>query len=98
MVVLLVQVQEAAKLLNVQNITVFGIMLFVISLLIIEKERTEKKNERDKARLLKTIKEAREELRNEFKETNEDLKKITEKYHIFTIQVFEKLNSIVNNK
>ena len=90
--------KEAIDVLSIENITVLGIMSFVIFLLIYDRERAVKKHEIEKNRLFAAIKDAQEELRKEFKETNEDLKKITEKYHIFTIKIFEKLNSILHKK
>ena len=98
MVILLQRTKEVVDILTIENITVFGIMCVVIGFLIYEKERTEKKNEAERVRLREVIKQAQQELREEFKETNADLKAITEKYHIFTVQVFEKLKSILNNK
>lgn len=97
MVMLLQRTKEFVDILSIENITVFGIMCVIIGFLIYEKERSEKKNEAERIRLREVIKKAQQELREEFKETNADLKVITEKYHIFTVQVFEKLKSIINN-
>jgi len=94
---LLQRTKEFVDILSIENITVFGIMCVIIGFLIYEKERSEKKNEAERIRLREVIKKAQQELREEFKETNADLKVITEKYHIFTVQVFEKLKSIINN-
>jgi hypothetical protein len=99
MVMILFQrTKEFVDILSIENITVFGIMCVIIGFLIYEKERTERRNEQERLRLREVIKTAQEELRKEFKEYNTDLKTITEKYHIFTVQVFEKLKSIINNK
>ena len=99
MVILFLQkAPDVIDVLSIENITVFGIMCVVIGFLIYEKERTERRNELERIRLREVIKAAQQELREEFKETNADLKAITEKYHIFTVQVFEKLKSILNNK
>jgi hypothetical protein len=97
MVMLLQRTKEFVDILSIENITVFGIMCVIIGFLIYEKERSEKRNEAERIRLREVIKIAQKELREEFKETNNDLKTITEKYHIFTVQVFEKLKSIINN-
>ena len=98
MVVLFFQrTKEFVDILSIENITVFGIMCVIIGFLIYEKERTEKRNEAERVRLREVIKKAQQELREEFKETNLDLKLITEKYHIFTVQVFEKLKAIINH-
>ena len=96
--ILFQRTKEFVEILSIENITVFGIMCVIIGFLIYEKERTEKRNELERLRLREVIKTAQEELRKEFKEYNTDLKTITEKYHIFTVQVFEKLKSIINNK
>ena len=90
------QTKDIIEVLSIENITVFGIMCVIIGFLIYEKERTEKRNEVERLRLREIIKDAQQELRDEFKETNSDLKLITEKYHVFTVQVFEKLQSILN--
>mgnify|MGYP003626067107 CR=1 FL=1 len=97
MVIIIFQkVKEVADILTIENITVFGIMCVIIGFLIYEKERTEKRVKEEHEQLKEAIKTAQKELRSEFKETNADLKIITEKYHIFTVQVFEKLKSIIN--
>lgn len=96
--ILFQRTKEFVDILSIENITVFGIMCVIIGFLIYEKERTERRNEQERLRLREVIKTAQEELRKEFKEYNTDLKTITEKYHIFTVQVFEKLKSIINNK
>tara|TARA_R110000782_G_scaffold212147_1_gene300265 strand:+ start:469 stop:768 length:300 start_codon:yes stop_codon:yes gene_type:complete len=96
--VVLLQASEVIDLVSIENITVFGIMLFVMVLLILDREKLAKKTDLEHERLREAIKHAQDELRSEFKETNQDLKQITEKYHIFTVQVFEKLKNILNLK
>jgi len=96
--VILLQASEVIELVSAENITVFGIMLFMIVLLIIDREKLAKKTNQEHDRLMEAIRHAQDELRSEFKETNQDLKQITEKYHIFTVQVFEKLKSILKEK
>lgn len=96
--VILLQAREVIDLVSVENVTVFGIMLFLIVLLISDREKIAKKTEEEHERLRNAIGKAQDELRSEFKETNQDLKQITEKYHVFTIQVFEKLKTILNSQ
>lgn len=98
MVALFQNIREMTDVLTIENVTVFGIMIAIIIFLIYERNKIDLRHEKEKDRLQSIIKDAQSELRSEFKETNLDLKQIAEKYHIFTVQVFEKLKSIINTK
>ena len=56
-----------------------------------------KRHDAEKTELVKTIKEARTKLDQEYKEGTIEVRKLAENYHVFTTQVFERLNTVINN-
>lgn len=89
--------REVVDVLSIENITVFGIMTAIIILLIYDRQRNESKHEKEKNYLREEIRKAQERLNQEFKQTNTEMRKIAENYHVFTTQVFEKLKAILNS-
>lgn len=93
--ILLLQVNEAKEWLSIENVTVYGVLFLIIGGLIYHIKSTEKKHEKEKEILREEVKSAQLRLDEEYKQSNEEMKKLAENYHVFTTRIFEKLNTLI---
>ena len=92
------QVKEGLEILSVESVSIVGVLLLFIFYLLWVAKRNDEKNDKEKEYLRNEIKLAQDKLDSEFKMTNIEMKKVSENYHVFTTQVFNRLNDILNKK
>lgn len=94
----MLQISEINNLLEKDGITVIGVLLALIGLLIWERYKIKIEHKEEKQYLREEIKKSQIRLDSEYKESNIEMRKVAENYHIFTTQVFERLNIILNTQ
>ena len=94
---IILQIEQAKELLSIEYVSVIGLLITFCAYLIWVGKKNDDKHEAEKEYLRSEIKSAQEKLDSEFKETNKEMKKVSENYHVFTTQVFDRLNNILNN-
>ena len=92
------QVKEGLEILSIESVSIVGVLLLFIFYLLWVAKRNDEKNDKEKEYLRNEIKLAQDKLDSEFKMTNIEMKKVSENYHVFTTQVFNRLNDILNKK
>ena len=95
---MLLQIEQAKELLTIEYVSVIGLLITFCAYLIWDRHKSDKIHQKEKDYLKEEIKSAQRRLNEEFKETNQEMKKVSENYHVFTTQVFDRLNNILNNK
>ena len=95
---IVLQVQDAVEILSIESVSVIGLLLGFIFYIIWIGKKNEEKHEKEKEYLRSEIRLAQDKLDEEFKATNVEMKKVSENYHVFTTQVFNRLNDILNKR
>lgn len=94
---LFIQANEVKDIVGIENVTIYGVLFLIIIGLVYDKIRTEKRHDLEKSELRKAIKSAQDRLDQEYKDSTGEIRKLAENYHVFTTQVFERLNTVINN-
>jgi uncharacterized membrane-anchored protein YhcB (DUF1043 family) len=95
---IILQIEQAKELLSIEYVSVIGLLITFCAYLIWDRHKSDKVHQQEKEYLKEEIKNAQTRLNDEFKETNQEMKKVSENYHVFTTQVFDRLNNILNSK
>ncbi len=89
-------IKDANSVLSLsEELTVAGLMLLIIFALVWHIKSIEKKHDKEKEILKQEVKDAQARLDREYKDSNEEMKKVIENYHVFTTRIFEKLNTLI---
>lgn len=93
---LFLQVKEVESALSLaEELTVAGLLLVIIIGLVYHIKSLESKHEKERDLLREEVKAAQFRLDEEYKQSNEEMKKLAENYHVFTTRIFEKLNTLI---
>lgn len=95
---MLLQIEQAKDLLSIEYVSVVGLLLCFCAYLIWNAKKNDEKHEKEKEYLRGEIRSAQKKLDDEFSQTNTEMRKVAENYHVFTTQVFDRLNNILNKK
>ena len=95
---IITQIEQAKELLSIETVSVIGLLITFVAYLIWDRNRSDAKHEKEKEYLRQEIKNAQTQLNEEFKQTTSEMKTMAGNYHVFTTQVFDRLNNILNTK
>lgn len=93
---IITQLEQAKEFLTIEYASSIGLLLAFCAYLIWHNKKSEEKHEKEKEYLRGEIRNAQKKLDDEFAQTNAEMRKVAENYHVFTTQVFDRLNNILN--
>ena len=86
---IIILLQDVSSIVQIKEVTVYGLLIGIIVLLLMHIKRLERKNEKENDQLREALISERETLIQEYRHSNKEVKLIIEKYATLVTRIAE---------